>query len=586
MLYKISRIFDLKKIISIYLYICTNIYCKNKSSEDNKDSKETVDFLDNNKLSWDEKEYPYSSTLTVGTSFGFTRYARINTKIIFRDIQNTDLSTALHLMGIRASYNILFSNMFFANKLGIFPRFGIDVNILGFNYLTRFFAQSPDNLILAGFNFFIALFKGFGVIYNNTCGSKCGTINTADIEYNKLQLNFLKKPDGIVNIFLTFEPETSIFEKVKIIPQIGIGPSLVFLKRNNDEDLRLADLGNNTLISRENGEPVYPLILDIAFSFKTILKVNTTNNYLNSFNLELGYTYNPFLLTSLLSFNDDDRIIEGGIWNFYLSLNYARHFNLGLETVEFFSNRIETSINKDILNEEKYNRDKKDKNTMFFDGGIGIGQWVDINNISNDYLLSRTICPMLQFSFSMPYYKKLSKNHYLSFIGVDANEDLRTGEYHNKDHNFFSALINNLSVTYNFFNVLSDYNGIKFLHKLGVYVPLLTNLISTITDYKDNSISSYFFNREMIGVSNINKFKSENESFLNFFVGKFCYKFKMYVDLFRLLGINFKYNTYFYFGGNTILFNRRNDYKVKDGSFSYELFKIESFNFGISFKFN
>ena len=43
--------------------------------------------------------------------------------------------------------------------------------------------------------------------------------------------------------------------------------------------------------------------------------------------------------------------------------------------------------------------------------------------------------------------------------------------------------------------------------------------------------------------------------------------------------------TYFYFGGNTIILNRRNDYAVIRGSFNYEIFKIESFNLGISFKF-
>ena len=68
-------------------------------------------------------------------------------------------------------------------------------------------------------------------------------------------------------------------------------------------------------------------------------------------------------------------------------------------------------------------------------------------------------------------------------------------------------------------------------------------------------------------------------------MGKFSYKFKFYIDLFRLFNLDLKLKTYFYFGGNTIIFNRRNDYAVIDKSFNYEFLKIESFNLGISFKF-
>ena len=89
----------------------------------------------------------------------------------------------------------------------------------------------------------------------------------------------------------------------------------------------------------------------------------------------------------------------------------------------------------------------------------------------------------------------------------------------------------------------------------------------------------------MIGLENIKDYESFNEGFINFFVGKLSYKFKFYVDLFRLFNVDFKIKTYFYFGGNTLIFNRRNDYAVNNNSFKYEFLKIESFNLGISFKF-
>ena len=578
MLNKLINLFLLKRISSVFLLIWFNLYCKDLKQEE---TTEDINFLDNNKLTLSEKEYPYSSSLVVGTSFGVSRYIKSDINLFYNTNSETELESTGHLMGLKASYNILFANMFFANRLGIFPRFGIEASIFGYNYLTRFCAYLPGNFLYGLGNIFIILFKGFGKISNAMC-RRCCIIDT-NINYLKFKNDFLRSPEGIFNILLTFEPETSVFEKIKIIPQIGIGPSIVFLKRNSKIDKICLENGDK----KDNNIPYYPQLIDIAFSFKTILKVISTNNFLNSFNLEVGYTYNPLLVKNILDITNEESIVDGGLWNFYLSLNYARHFNIGLETVDFFNSCVETTIDKDLLNEDRYNKDIKNKNTMFFDGGIGFGQWVNIDSSYGFTTITRYLCPMLQFSFSMPYFNvKLSKNHYLSFIGVDVNEDLYTVRTNGGGRNIFSKLVNNLSVTYNFINILSDYNGIKFFHKLGVYVPFLTNLISTIEDIGQNPITSYFFSREMIGLTAPNNYIGQNNSLLNFFVGRFCYKFKVYVDLFRLIGFNFKYNTYFYFGGNTIIFNRRNDYFNKNNKFDYEFLKIECVNFGISFKFN
>ena len=556
-----------------------NLLSFNSFSANNKDIDEEIENIDlseNNKLTTISDYYYYSSTLTVGTSIGAISYLKYDINEASEpDLKDMQFSIKPHLFGLKASYNILFSNRFFAKGLGFFPRFGIDVDLRGYNVLNRFWANAPFNFCKLFANFFIFIVNSIKHMGKCMCRRCCTCGDSTD--YMKLKLKILSKPEFSFNTFFTFEPETSIYDKIRIVPQIGIGPSFINLYRKTSMKFFLKDTDVTTV---ENN--VYPFLFDIGFSFKMILKVNTTSNFLNAFHLEVGYTYNPLIFN--LFFPNTDRITDGGIWNFFLSLNYARNFNIGLETVEFFDSTLETSLDKSYLKDSSSQKEINKKDTIFLDCGIGIGQWVDLET-SDDF--TRSICPMLQCSFMMPYFgKKIGENHYLSFIGVDANEDLYTGKYHNKDHNIMVKLLNNLSVSYNFLTLLSDYKGVKFVHKLGFFVPLLTNMLGTFMDTGD-SLSSYCFTREMIGVENLDMYKAENDkySILNFFVGRFTYKFKCYVDLFRLFNVHFKLKTYFYFGGNTILLNRRNDYSVTSGSFNYEFLKIESFNLGISFKF-
>lgn len=536
---------------------------------------EEIDLSENNKLTTVSDDYFYSSTFTVGTTFGVTSFLKYNiTEMSEPELNTLDFSPKIHIGGLKGSYNVLFSNSFFAKRLGIFPRFGIDLDLRGYNLLYRFWTNSPFNFGKLCANFFIVIINGVKKMGKCMC-KRCCTCD-GKIGYNKLQLRILNRPELVFSTFFTFEPETSVFDKVRLIPQIGIGPSIVNLYRKTTGKLILSETDQRVV-----DDDLYKYRFDIAFSFKMILKVASTSDFLNAFHLEIGYNYNP-LLVNVFLFNDKNAIVDGGLWNFFLSLNYARNMNIGLETVDFFNSKLETSIDKSILKETVFDREENKKDTIFLDCGIGIGQWVDI---SSDKDLKKSPCPMLQCSFMMPYFgKKIGNNHYLSFICVDVNEDLFTGTYHNYNHNIFFRLLNNLSVSYNFLTLLSDYKGVKFVHKLGVFVPFLTNMLGTFTDTGD-SLSSYFFSREMIGLENIKDYENFNEGLINFFVGKFSYKFKFYVDLFRLFNVDFKIKTYFYFGGNTLIFNRRNDYAVNNNSFKYEFLKIESINLGISFKF-
>lgn len=536
---------------------------------------EEIDLSENNKLSTVSDEYFYSSSFTVGVSLGATSFLKYDIKELSEpDLDTIFFEPKFNLGGLRGSYNVLFSNSFFAKRLGVFPRIGIDADLRGYNVLTRFWTNAPINLTYLIGDIFITLINGVKRMGKCMCKRCCSCGDR--IKYLKPKLKTLSMPEFVLSAFFTFEPETSIYNKVRLIPQIGIGPSFINLYRKTSGKFILEESDQKVV-----DDNLYKYRIDIAFSFKMILKVASTSDFLNAFHLEIGYNYNP-LLFNLFFIHDKKAIVNGGLCNFFLSLNYARNMNIGLETVDFFDSKLETSIDKSILKDTIFDREENRKYTIFLDCGIGIGQWVDI---SSDKELKRSYCPMLQCSFMMPYFgKKIGNHHYLSFIGVDVNEDLLTGTYHNYNHNIFFRLLNNLSVSYNFLTLLSDYKGVKFVHKLGVFVPFLTNMLGTFTDTGD-SISSYAFSREMIGLENIKDYENENDGIINFFVSKLSYKFKFYIDLFRLFNVDFKFKTYFYFGGNTLIFNRRNDYSVLAGSFNYEILKIESFNLGISFKF-
>ena len=176
----------------------------------------------------------------------------------------------------------------------------------------------------------------------------------------------------------------------------------------------------------------------------------------------------------------------------------------------------------------------------------------------------------------------MSEYHYLSFVGIDVNEDILTGPYHNKGHNILWKTINNLSVNYNFITLTSDFNGVKFIHKLGVFVPFLTNLMS----FLEHPVKGRAFTRSMIALENEENFLND-DNLNKIFYSRFSYKFKFYFDLLKLINANQDLNSYFYIGLNTVLFNRRLDYPCNETIINdFEFIKVESITLGISFKIN
>lgn len=543
--------------------------------------KNSAKFNEINKLTCDNTEYYYSSTVSVGGSVNiirglFTNVDKSNDLIESVRSPLCELSgieyTFLAAAGINLSYNVLFSSPFFARRLGIFPRLGISLNLIGQNILTRFIVYFLPNVGICLTNGVLRIIKFFGENANKICCCCVKQELEFQVERLKYKKTFLSRPSGIFNLQLTIEPETDIHETFKAIPQIGFGPSLVFLSRNTKAELFPSDQEN---FEKNNNEILYKNIFDIVFGFKMIFKFAVDKNFKNSIHLELGYTYNPLILASL-SGNTENSIVEGGLWNMALSLNYARNINIGLETVDFLNPELKTSTE---LTDNKLKK-QEPNNTFFIDLGIGIGKWT---NISSSEEISTTYCPNINISIFFPYIgTKLSKYHYLSFVGFDINEDLRTGPYHNKDHNFLWALVNNLTVNYNFLTLMSDYNGIKFVHKLGIFLPFLTNLMSSL----EHPAKGRFFSRSMISLENGSNFLDDDQ-WGKIIYGRISYKFRFYFDFLKLIGVNSKINNYFYFGLNTILLNRRLDYSCNGTNFNdFEFIKIESITFGISFKIN
>ena len=553
-------------IHTLFFFFNFNIKC----------SYNKIDLSTENKLTSESKKFKYSSTVTIGLSANVTRgcFTSANENSFgdyWSSEQNDKYSFIFSGIGFNVSYDFLFSSYKCAKKLGVFPRFGINFNIISQNYLTRFFAYLPQNINTFFKNATIRIGNFFGEhAYKLFCMRYPRRIETPIGQYRK---NFLAKPSGIFNLTFTFEPEIGLFEKFKVVPQIGFGPSLVFLTKNC-----IAPFFPSDRSIRANNDKYYNnSLIDIVFSSKIIFKFAVSKNFLNMINIELGYTYNPLFFSQAES-----------LWNVFLNLSYSRNINIGLETVDFFNKPIETSI---AVHDDRINYNKKNKNTMFLECGLGVSKWVNISSSKNyqgdsDINKYNSYSPNINLSFSLPYFGvKLSNNHYLSFIGIDITEELFTNKYDNLDHNIIWGMINNLSVNYNFLNFVSDFNGVIFMHKLGVYVPFLTNIMTSM----GNMSKSHFFQRETISVGYKEQYRNSDNSIKYLFFGRFTYRFKLYLDILRMFNCRTKYPSYFYIGINTTLINRKSDFytsKQSLGKFDTEIIKFDSINIGISFVLN
>lgn len=543
--------------------------------------KDTIEFNEINTLNNENVEYYYSSTISVGGAFNATRglFSKIDNtdnKLEMIDSPSCDLSGLKNKiilpLGINFSFNFLFSTPFFAKRLGIFPRFGMNLNLIGQNILTRFMLYFFPNVGIMFYNGTLSVIDFVGRNIHKVC---CCCIRnsyglSSQTSKKKYKKAFLSKPSGILNIPFTFEPETNIHETFKAIPQIGFGPAIVFLERNSIAEFFPADQDN---FEKNNDDLLYKYLIDMVFSFKMIFKITPTKNHKNSLHLELGYTYNPLILARLS--NKENSIVEGGLWSTSLSISYARNMNIGLETVDFLNPQLETTLYQD-----KSKNKKESKTTFFIDAGIGLGKWV---NIATNNAITDTYSPNINLSLSFPYIGvKLSNYHRLSFVGLDITEDILTGPYHNREHNIIWKVFNNLSVNYNFITLTSDYKGVKFVHKLGVYVPFLTNLMS----FLEHPAKGRAFTRSMIALEDEGNFLNDDK-FSKIFYSRLSYKFRFYFDFLRFLNVDQNLNSHFYIGLNTVLFNRRLDYPCNESVMTdFEFIKVESITIGISFKIN
>ena len=357
---------------------------------------DNIEFNEINSLNSENIEYYYSSTISIGGSVSATRglFSQVDksdNKLEMLESPSCDLSgienrTILPL-GINFSYNFLFSSPFFAKRLNIFPRFGINLNLVGQNILTRFIFYLFPNIGILLYNGTLITIDFIGRNIHKVC---CCCIRnsyglSSQIRREKYKKAFLSKPSGILNIQFTFEPETNIHEKFKAIPQIGFGPALIFLARNSVAEFFPSNQDN---FEKNNDDLLYKHIIDLVFSFKMIFKFTPTKNHKNSLHLELGYTYNPLILSRLTS--KENSIVEGGLWNTSLSINYARNTNIGLETVDFLNPQLESTL---YPNTNKIKQ--KSKNTLLVDLGIGLGKWI---NISSNNTITDTYCPNINYS--------------------------------------------------------------------------------------------------------------------------------------------------------------------------------------------
>ena len=193
---------------------------------------------------------------------------QINTKSNLSSINKKNIFS---IMGFNFSYNVLITSPFFAKNLGVFPRFGTNINIIGQNYLTRFWLYFFQNIGIGFYNASVKTLGFFSKNINKICC--CFFKNGYELEINtkKFYKSYLSRPSGILNLTFTFEPEPDTFQAFRVIPQIGIGPSVVFLSRNCIADFS-PNRESSSTFAKNNDKLLYPQILDIVFTSKMIFK--------------------------------------------------------------------------------------------------------------------------------------------------------------------------------------------------------------------------------------------------------------------------------------------------------------------------
>ena len=372
-----------------------------------------------------------------------------------------------------------------------------------------------------------------------------GRIFICNPSWNPQPLNALH---FTINLPIIFEPEINIFSSFRCVPQLGIGISIINLIR---------DCAPNS----DNKKKIYSKYIDILFLTKK--SFIWKNNHTYETKISFGYTYNPLLGYDYgTETKNENKNIEGGLMNVFIEMTFNWYFHLGRETIDWFDNNLK--------------KIKNNKKTLFIDCCFGIGNWY---TCSADNLTTTKYFNIL-VSLNFPYLRKITDVLYYG-VNIDLFEDLFNDANKNKDYNFFKKAINNFNTIFNFASFSFVYKTIRITHNFGIYViTSLWDIFSKRKKILQREISEY------IGDDSDLK---DKVTILNHLLGRFTYRPRIYINIPKMLRKRAKYNPLNKFsliiGVNTILFDRRNDWKMKEeNQINFEFVKIESVFVGISYE--
>ena len=370
-----------------------------------------------------------------------------------------------------------------------------------------------------------------------------GRIFICNPSWNPKPLNALH---FTINIPIIFEPEINIFSSFRCVPQLGIGISIINLIR---------DCAPN----RDNKKKIYSKYIDLLFLAKT--SFIWKNNHIYETKISFGCTYNPLLGYDYgTETKNENKNIEGGLINVFIEITFNWYFYLGRETIDWFDNNLK--------------KIKNNKKTFFIDCCFGIGNWY---KCSADNLTTMKYFNIL-VSLNFPYLRKITDVLYYG-VNIDLFEDLFNNANKNNPLNIFKKAINNFNTIFNFASFSFVYKTIRITHNFGIYV------ITSLWDISSKKI----LQREISeNIDDDNELK-DKVTILNHLLGRFTYRPRIYINIPKMLRKRVKYNLLNKFsliiGVNTILFDRRNDWKMKEeNQINFEFVKIESVFVGISYE--
>ena len=419
---------------------------------------------------------------------------------------------------------------------------------LGFSFQYSWLLSNMFSVRTFGFipriGFSIQLFSmNYVRTYFEEIFKSLGRIFICNPSWNPKPLNALH---FTINIPIIFEPEINIFSSFRCVPQLGIGISIINLIR---------DCAPN----RDNKKKIYSKYIDLLFLAKT--SFIWKNNHIYETKISFGYTYNPLLGYDYgTETKNENKNIEGGLINVFIEITFNWYFYLGRETIDWFDNNLK--------------KIKNNKKTFFIDCCFGIGNWY---KCSADNLTTMKYFNIL-VSLNFPYLRKITDVLYYG-VNIDLFEDLFNNANKNNPLNIFKKAINNFNTIFNFASFSFVYKTIRITHNFGIYV------ITSLWDISSKKI----LQREISeNIDDDNELK-DKVTILNHLLGRFTYRPRIYINIPKMLRKRVKYNLLNKFsliiGVNTILFDRRNDWKMKEErQINFEFVKIESVFVGISYE--